>query len=64
MSVFFIGAMPWLQLFDNGVRTAWASVAQADWSPHETGRLITLRQCDRLRVISSNEGWPDGLSAG
>lgn len=54
MGVFFVGAMPWVQLFQDGTRTGWAALIQADWSPHGAGRLLTLRLGDRERAVGSN----------
>lgn len=54
MGVFFVGAMPWVQLFQDGNRTGWASLIQADWSPYGPGRLLTLRIDGRERAAGNN----------
>jgi hypothetical protein len=61
VSVFFVGAMPWVQLFQDGERTGWASVIQADWSPHGPGRFVTLRREGRWRAIGTNQALIDWL---
>jgi hypothetical protein len=61
VGVFFVGAMPWVQLFRDGERTGWASVIQADWSPHGPGRFITLRRGGRLRIAGDNQPLIDWL---
>jgi hypothetical protein len=61
VSVFFVGAMPWVQLFQDGERTGWASVVQADWSPQGTGRFVTLRRDGRWRVVGTNRALIDWL---
>lgn len=61
MSVFFVGMMPWVQLFQDGERTGWASVIKADWSPHGTGQFITLRRDGSWRVVGTNERLLDWL---
>jgi hypothetical protein len=53
--VFFIGAMPWVRLFEDDRLTCWASVAWADWSPHGRGRVVVLRWGDRRRAVGDNE---------
>jgi hypothetical protein len=59
--VFFIGAMPWVRLFDGQQLTCWASVIHADWSLHGPGRLIILRQNGRRRILGTNKGMLDWL---
>jgi hypothetical protein len=59
--VFFVGTMPWVQLFQGGERTGWASVIQADWSPHGTGRFVTLRRDGRWRAVGTNQALLDWL---
>lgn len=61
MSVLFVGAMPWVQLFQRGQRTGWASVVAADWTPHGPGRCIALRRADRWRVVGTNRAMFDWL---
>lgn len=61
VSVFFVGVMPWVQLFQDGERTGWASVIQADWSPRGTGRFVTLRRDGRWRAVGTNQALLDWL---
>jgi hypothetical protein len=53
--VFFIGAMPWVRLFEGDRETCWASVVQADWSLCGAGRLLILRRDGQRRTIGNNE---------
>jgi hypothetical protein len=53
--VFFIGLMPWVQLFEGDQQTCWASVVQADWSLHGQARLLILRRDGQRRTIGNNE---------
>lgn len=53
--VFFIGAMPWVRLFNGEQLECWASMAWADWSPHGTGRVLVLRQGNQRRTLGDNE---------
>jgi hypothetical protein len=53
--VFFIGAMPWVRLFDGDRLTCWASVTQVDWSLGGAGRILMLRQEGRRRILGNNK---------
>jgi hypothetical protein len=55
VGVFFIGAMPWVQLFDDDRLTGWVSVIQIDWSPLGSGRLVTIRRDRRLHMLGTSE---------
>lgn len=55
VGVFFIGAMPWVQLFDDdGDRTGWASAIRVDWSSCGSGRLMTLKRDGRVTFFGDN----------
>ena len=53
--------MPWVQLFQDGQRTGWVSVIEADWSPHGTGRFIALQRDGRWRTAGTNQALLDWL---
>jgi hypothetical protein len=54
MSVFFIGAMPWVQLYDDGRLCAWATVYQVDWSPHGSGSVLALRYRGQQQMFGTD----------
>jgi hypothetical protein len=62
VGVFLVGAMPWVQLFRDGERTAWVSAVRIDWSPQGTGRFVNLLADGRWRVVGTNEKLLDWLA--